>query len=141
MDLRKVPGCHVYGGATPLAAGISKIPKERNLIFNIDSETEDALKEVPSFKIPFDKERPLPLECFDTIVKALADEGDKTQCVFSSKDEIPATLGKITTLDKSGYLKVGTAKTSLAFFVCFHYVSASEHCIFKIFVSTPHNTQ
>ena len=45
MDLRKVPGCHVYGGATPLAAGIAKIPKERNLIFNIDSETEDALKE------------------------------------------------------------------------------------------------
>lgn len=96
MDLRKVPGCHVYGGATPLAAGIGKIPKERNLIFNIDSETEDALKEVPSFKIPFDKERPLPLECFDTIVKALADEGDKTQCVFSSKDEIPATLGMVT---------------------------------------------
>jgi hypothetical protein len=107
MDLRKVPGCHVYGGPTPLAAGIAKIPKERNLIFNIDSETEDALKEVPSFKVPFDKERPLPLECFDTIVKALADESDKTQCVFGSKDEIPATLGKMTSvtmLDKSGYL-------------------------------------
>ena len=96
MDLRKVPGCHVYGGAVPLAAGIAKIPKERNLIFNIDSETEEALKDVPSFKVPFDKERPLPLECFDTIVKALVDEGDKTQCVFSSKEEIPATLGKIT---------------------------------------------
>jgi len=93
MDLRKVPGCHVYGGAVPLAAGIAKIPKERNLIFNIDSETEEALKDVPSFKVPFDKERPLPLECFDTIVKALVDEGDKTQCVFSSKEEIPATLG------------------------------------------------
>ena len=77
-----------------MAAGIAKIPKERTLIFNIDSETEDALKDVPSFKVPFDSERPLPLECFDTIVKALAEEGDKTQCVFSGKEEIPTTLGK-----------------------------------------------
>jgi len=95
MDLRKVPGCHVFGGTAPLAAGIAKIPKERTLIFNIDSETEDALKDVPSFKVPFDSERPLPLECFDTIVKALAEEGDKTQCVFSGKEEIPTTLGMV----------------------------------------------
>eukprot|EP00092_Neocalanus_flemingeri_P032118 GFUD01034909.1.p1 GENE.GFUD01034909.1~~GFUD01034909.1.p1 ORF type:complete len:276 (+),score=85.84 GFUD01034909.1:166-993(+) len=95
MDLRKVPGCHVYGGVAPLAAGIAKIPKERILIFNIDSETEEALKDVPSFKVPFEKERPLPLECFDTIVKALVDEGDKTQCVFSSKGEEPSTLGMV----------------------------------------------
>lgn len=85
----------MYGGAAPLAAGIAKIPKEKNLIFNIDAETEDALKDVPSFKVPFEKERPLPLECFDTIVKALAEEGDKTQCIFNSKEELPATLGMI----------------------------------------------
>merc|ERR1712168_917748 len=95
MDLRKVPGCHVYGGTAPLAAGVAKIPKEKNLIFNVDGETEDALKDVPSFKVPFDKERPLPLECFDTIVKAIAEEDDKTQCLFNSKDEIPATLGMV----------------------------------------------
>jgi len=95
MDLRRVPGCHVYGGTAPLAAGIAKIPKERNLIFNVDVEAEDALKDVPAFKVPFEKERPLPLECFDTIVKALVNEGDKTQCVFNSKEEVPATLGMI----------------------------------------------
>jgi len=95
MDLRKVPGCHVYGGTAPQAAGVAKIPKERTLIFNVDAETEEALKDAPSFKVPFDKERPLPLECFDTIVKALAEEDDKTQCVFNSKDEIPATLGMV----------------------------------------------
>merc|ERR1712013_794092 len=78
-DLRKVPGCHVYGGTAPLAAGVAKIPKERTLIFNVDAETEEALKDAPSFKVPFDKERPLPLECFDTIVKAPAEEDDKTQ--------------------------------------------------------------
>merc|ERR1712106_137957 len=94
MDLRKVPGCHVYAGTAPLAAGITKIPKERNLLFNIDAETEDALKDVSSFKVPFDKERPLSLECFDTIVKALFEEEDKTQCIFNSKDEIPASVGE-----------------------------------------------
>merc|ERR1711892_1136911 len=52
MDLTKVPGCHVYRGTAPLAAGIAKIPKERNLLFNIDAETEDALKDVSSFKVP-----------------------------------------------------------------------------------------
>ena len=107
MDLRKVPGCHVYGGTAPLAAGVAKIPKERTLIFNVDAETEEALKDAPSFKVPFDKERPLPLECFDTIVKALAEEDDKTQCVFNSKDEIPATLGMLVfiglLLDKGAY--------------------------------------
>jgi len=91
----KVPGCHVYAGTAPLAAGIAKIPKERNLLFNIDAETEDALKDVSSFKVPFDKERPLPLECFDTIVKALVEEEDKTQCIFNSKDEIPASVGMV----------------------------------------------
>jgi len=95
MALRKVPGCCVFGGAAPIAPEIEKIPKERNLIFYVDSDTEEALKDVPSFKVPFEKERPIPLECFDTIVKALAEEGDKTQCVFSSKDEEPATLGMV----------------------------------------------
>ena len=77
-----------------MKAGIDKLPKEKIILFNIDSEPEPELKDLPSFKAPFDKERPVPLESFDSIVKALIDEGDKTQCVFSSKEEIPATMGK-----------------------------------------------
>ena len=94
-DLKRMPGCHVYWGTAPLKAGIDKIPKEKILLFNIDSDPEPELKDLSSFKSPFDKERPVPLETFDAIVKALIDEGDKTQCVFSSKEEIPATMGKI----------------------------------------------
>ena len=90
-----MPGCHVYWGTTPLKAGIDKLPKEKIILFNIDSDPEPELKDLPSFKAPFDKERPVPLESFDAIVKALIDEGDKTQCVFSSKEEIPATLGNL----------------------------------------------
>ena len=92
-DLKRMPGCHVYWGTAPLKAGIDKLPKEKIILFNIDSEPEPELKDLPSFKSPFDKERPVPLESFDAIVKALIDEGDKTQCVFSSKEEIPASLG------------------------------------------------
>ena len=106
MDLRKVPGCHVYRGTAPLAAGIAKIPKERNLLFNIDAETEDALKDVSSFKVPFDKERPLPLECFDTIVKALVEEEDKTQCIFNSKDEIPASVGEFPVVNVKSVVRL-----------------------------------
>jgi len=94
-DLKRMPGCHVYWGTAPLKAGIDKLPKEKIILFNIDSEPEPELKDLPSFKSPFDKERPVPLESFDAIVKALIDEGDKTQCVFSSKEEIPATMGMI----------------------------------------------
>ena len=94
-DLKRMPGCHVYWGTAPLKAGIDKLPKEKIILFNIDSDPEPELKDLPSFKAPFDKERPVPLESFDAIVKALIDEGDKTQCVFSSKEEIPATLGNL----------------------------------------------
>ena len=93
-DLKRVPGCHVYWGTAPLAPGVGKLPKEKVLLFNVDGETEAELKDLGSFKAPFDKERPVPLDTFDAIVKALVGEGDKTQCVFNSKDEVPATVGK-----------------------------------------------
>ena len=93
-ELKRIPGCHVYWGSNPLAPGIAKLPKEKVIIFNIDGEVEADLKDI-YVKAPFDKERPVPLETFDVIVKALVGEGDKTQCVFNSKDELPATLGKL----------------------------------------------
>jgi len=94
-DLKRVPGCHVYWGTSPLAAGVSKLPKEKVILFNINGETEGELKENLSFNTPLDFERPIPLSSFDEIVKALLNEGDKTQCVFNSKDELPATVGMI----------------------------------------------
>ena len=93
-DLKRIPGCHVYWGSSPLAPSIAKLPKEKVIIFNIDGEEEADLKDI-TVQAPFDKERPVPLETFDVIVKALIGEGDKTQCVFNSKDELPATLGKV----------------------------------------------
>ena len=92
-DLKRIPGCHVYWGTAPLAAGLAKLPKEKVILFNIDTEAEPELKDVQSTKTPFDKERPTPLDSFDVIVKTLIDEGEKTQCVFNSKEELPATLG------------------------------------------------
>ena len=92
-DLKRVPGCHVYWGTAPLAAGVEKLPKEKVIIFNIDADAD--LKDVPTFKTPLDKERPIPLSTFDDIVKSLNGEGDKTQVVFNSKEEIPATVGTI----------------------------------------------
>jgi len=94
-DLRRTPGCHVYWGTAPLAPGLAKLPKEKVILFNIDAEAEPELKDVQSTKTPFDKERPTPLDSFDAIVKTLIDEGEKTQCVFNSKEELPATLGMI----------------------------------------------
>ena len=91
-DLKRVPGCHVYWGPAPLGPGAEKLPKEKIVVFNIDGESD--LKDAPSFKTPFDKERPVPLDSFDAIVKGLINEDDKTQCVFNSKEEIPATVGK-----------------------------------------------
>ena len=93
-DLKRVPGCHVYWGAPPLAPGIAKLPKEKVIIFNVDGEAEADLKDVPAVKTPFDKERPVPLGSFDVIVEALVGESDKTQCVFASTEELPATLGE-----------------------------------------------
>ena len=93
-DLKRVPGCHVYWGPSPLAPGIAKLPKEKIIIFNIEGEAEAALQDVPAVKTPFDRERPVPLATFDIIVEALVDEGDKTQCVFASSEELPATLGE-----------------------------------------------
>ena len=92
-DLKRIPGCHVYWGTAPLAAGLAKLPKEKVILFNIDTEAEPELKDVQSTNTPFDKERPTPLDSFDVIVKTLIDEGEKTQCVFNSKEELPATLG------------------------------------------------
>ena len=93
-DLKRVPGCHVYWGPSPVAPGIAKLPKEKIIIFNIEGEAEAALQDVPAVKTPFDRERPVPLATFDVIVEALVDEGDKTQCVFASPEELPATLGE-----------------------------------------------
>ena len=93
-DLKRVPGCHVYWGPSPVAPGIAKLPKEKVIIFNVQGEAEAALQDVPAVKTPFDQERPVPLATFDVIVQALVDEGDKTQCVFASPEELPATLGE-----------------------------------------------
>ena len=92
-ELRRVPGVHVYGGTAPLAAGVEKIPKQRNIIFNVDLEESD-LKDLPSFKVPFDPERPLPFSSFDEICAALKPEDDKTQCIFNAKDVHAATTGR-----------------------------------------------
>jgi len=93
-ELKKIPGCHVYWGSSPLAPAIANLPKEKVIVFNVDGEVEADLKD-GAIKAPFDKERPVPLESFDAIVKALVDESEKTQCVFNSNDELPATLGMI----------------------------------------------
>ena len=91
-ELRRVPGVHVYGGTAPLAPGLEKIPKQKNIIFNVDLEDND-VKDCPSFKVPFDPERPLPFSSFDEICSALKPEDDKTQCIFNSKDLHAATTG------------------------------------------------
>jgi len=93
-DLRRVPGIHVYGGTAPLAPGIDKIPKQRNIIFNVDVDDSD-MKDCPSFKAPFDPERPLPFTSFDEICSALKSEDDKTQCIFNSKDLSSANTGMV----------------------------------------------
>merc|ERR1712107_192048 len=93
-ELRRVPGVHVYGGTAPLAAGVEKIPKQRNIIFNVDLEESD-LKDLPFFKVPFDPERPLPFSSFDEICAALKPEDDKTQCIFNAKDVHAATTGMV----------------------------------------------
>jgi len=92
-DMKRVPGCHVYWGSAPLAPGAEKLPKEKIVVFNIEGDSD--LKDAPSFKTPFDNERPVPLDSFDVIVKGLINEDDKTQVVFNSKEEIPATVGMI----------------------------------------------
>ena len=124
-DLKRMPGCHVYWGTAPLKAGIDKLPKEKIILFNIDSEPEPELKDLPSFKAPFDKERPVPLESFDSIVKALIDEGDKTQCVFSSKEEIPATLGNVFSKTNS-FIKIFKYSKSFKSLVLYLYVNVTK---------------
>merc|ERR1711962_1747659 len=93
-DLRRVPGCHVYGGTQPLAPGVGKLPKEKNIVFNIDVEESD-IKDVSNIKVPLEADRAAPLAAFDEIVKALVPEGEKTQCIFNSKDEQAATTGMV----------------------------------------------
>merc|ERR1711962_1987398 len=93
-DLRRVPGCHVYGGTQPLAPGVAKLPKEKNIVFNIDVEESD-IKDVSNIKVPLEADRAAPLAAFDEIVKALVPEGEKTQCIFNSKDEQAATTGMV----------------------------------------------
>jgi len=93
-ELRRIPGVHVYGGTAPLAPGVEKIPKQKNIIFNVDLEDSD-LKDCPSFKVPFDPERAQPFSSFDEICSALKAEDDKTQCIFNSKDLHAATTGMV----------------------------------------------
>jgi len=93
-ELRRIPGVHVYGGTAPLAPGVEKIPKQKNIIFNVDLEDSD-LKDCPSFKVPFDPERAQPFSSFDEICSALKPEDDKTQCIFNSKDLHAATTGMV----------------------------------------------
>merc|ERR1712080_347069 len=76
-QLRRVPGCHVYGGMAPLAEAVTMLPKAKNIIFNVDLDESD-MKELPTFKVPFEAGRPVPFSCFDVITKALNDEDDKT---------------------------------------------------------------
>jgi len=92
--LRRVPGCHVYGGTAPLAEAVATLPKEKSIIFNVDLDESD-LKDLPTFKVPFDSGRPVPFSSFDVIIKALNDEDDKTQCVFNAKEEESATTGMV----------------------------------------------
>lgn len=108
-DLRRVPGCHVYGGTTPLASGIEKLPKEKNIIFNVDLDESD-MKDLPHFKVPFEAERPIPFACFDEIVKALVPEGDKTQCIFNSKEEQSATTGMVAACTVKAVQSINTMR-------------------------------
>merc|ERR1712080_104119 len=93
-DLRRVPGCHVYGGTQPLAVGVGKLPKEKNIVFNIDVEESD-LVDLPNVRVPLEAELAAPAAALDAIVKALVEEGEKTQCVFNCKEEQPATTGMV----------------------------------------------
>lgn len=106
-ELRRVPGVHVYGGTAPLAAGVEKIPKQRNIIFNVDLEESD-LKDLPSFKVPFDPERPLPFSSFDEICAALKPEDDKTQCIFNAKDVHAATTGRESSTNGKSEKRIDT---------------------------------
>merc|ERR1712112_765753 len=93
-DLRRVPGCHVYGGTQPLAVVVGKLPKEKNIVFNIDVEESD-IKDLSNVRVPLEAERAAPAAAFDEIVKALVAEGEKTQCIFNCKEEQTATTGMV----------------------------------------------
>lgn len=108
-DLRRVPGCHVYGGTAPLAVGIEKIAKEKNVIFNIDTEESD-MKDLTNVRVPLDAERAAPLSSFDEITKALIPENDKTQCIFNSKDEQSATTGMVAACAIKGVQSINTMR-------------------------------
>jgi len=93
-ELRRVPGTRVYGGTQALKEGIAKIAKDKCIVFNVDLEDND-VKELPSFKVPFEPEKAFPFSSFDEIIKALNPEDDKTQCVFNAKNIEAATTGMV----------------------------------------------
>ena len=94
MSLRRVAGCPVYGGSGALAGEVAKLPKEKVIVFTVDSEESD-VKDCPTFPAPFGAERPVPFSSFDSICSALREEDDKTQCVFQAKDDMAATTGAL----------------------------------------------
>lgn len=95
--LLKVPGCSVFCSTetTNLDTSLKQVSQERFLVFTIDQE--DLQLDVPIIPLPVtSKEEPVvQLQFFDTIVQALANEDEKTQCIFISKDLQLATLGMV----------------------------------------------
>ena len=100
-----------------MAAGVEKIPKQRNIIFNVDLEESD-LKDLPSFKVPFDPERPLPFSSFDEICAALKPEDDKTQCIFNAKDVHAATTGRESSTNGKSEKRIVTNQYIIYFYFC-----------------------
>ena len=129
-ELRRVPGVHVYGGTAPLAAGVEKIPKQRNIIFNVDLEESD-LKDLPSFKVPFDPERPLPFSSFDEICAALKPEDDKTQCIFNAKDVHAATTGRESSTNGKSEKRIETNQYITYFYFCPSWFKVFEEVLPK----------
>merc|ERR1712180_418798 len=104
-DLRRVPGCHVYGGTQPLAPGVAKLPKEKNIVFNVDVEESD-IKDVSNIKVPLEADRAAPLAaCTVKAVQSINNMRSLVEEGIAEKDWIEAIVKN--TFETEGETKEG----------------------------------
>jgi len=111
VGLLKVPGASVFLSLGPeaLTEGKAALGEEKTVVFDMDGAGVEGA-------IPLDqcKEAPVSPAFFETIIKALASEDEKTQCVIISKNVRLASLGLVCCCALKGVQTINKMRSLVA---------------------------